>query len=70
VGELLSRVGGPITSARNLRGLRACAVLERVGTAQAREVLARLASGDPTAQVTVRAKGALQRLGRRPAASP
>ena len=47
-----------------LRQVRAVAVLERVGTPEAREVLERLAAGAPGARQTKEAKAALDRLAR------
>jgi dipeptidyl aminopeptidase/acylaminoacyl peptidase len=54
-------------SADNLRARRALEVLERVGTAEAKNVLTMLAKGAPGAWLTEDAKGALQRLAHRPA---
>jgi WD40 repeat protein len=44
-----------------LRPLRSVEVLERIGTAQARELLRTLASGDPTARLTREAAAAVKR---------
>jgi hypothetical protein len=44
--------------------LSAVEVLERIGGAAARQVLAALARGAPTAALTFDAKGALERLAR------
>jgi hypothetical protein len=49
----------------SLQGWRAIAVLERVGTDDARQVLEELAEGDPEARLTQEAKAAAERLGRR-----
>jgi hypothetical protein len=57
----------PLTPSR-LRLSRAVAVLERVGSAEARGVLARLARGAPGARLTEEAKATVQRLARRAAA--
>jgi hypothetical protein len=54
----------PITG-EALRSLRAVEVLERVGTAEAKGVLERLAGGEPEARLTCEAKASLNRLGRR-----
>jgi WD40 repeat protein len=67
---VLERRGGPVTSPKKLQMLRAVTVLEAVGTPEARQLLARQASGDPAALVTVRAKAALERLVGRPADMP
>jgi WD40 repeat protein len=50
-------------SPEELRFVRAVEVLERIGTARAREVLKDLAGGAPGAPATVAAKAALKRLG-------
>lgn len=58
------RAGGApgIVAGESLRRLRAIQVLERIATPAAREVLAALASGSPTARETLEASLALQRL--------
>jgi hypothetical protein len=53
---------GLVRSAEVLRTLRAIRALEAIGTAEARQVLQRLADGDPAARTTRQAKGALRRL--------
>jgi hypothetical protein len=53
-----------VRSAEVLRGLRSVEVLEHVGNAEARRVLAALAGGGPEALVTVEAGAALARLER------
>jgi WD40 repeat protein len=50
------------TSAEELRGVRAIQVLERIGSAEARAVLARVAEGAPGAWLTQQARLALKRL--------
>jgi WD40 repeat protein len=62
VEPLLAKLEGPITSPDALRALRALEALERVGTAEARAVLARLADGEPEARLTREARAALRRL--------
>ncbi len=52
-------------SADVLRPLRAVEVLEYVGTAEAKQVLAALAQGVPEARLTQEAKAAVERLGRK-----
>ncbi len=52
-------------SSENLRSRRAIEVLERVGTAEAKDVLTMLASGAPGAWQTLDARAALQRLAAR-----
>jgi hypothetical protein len=53
-----------------LRALRAVEVLERIGTDEARAVLASLAGGDPEARLTGEAKASLDRLAARARATP
>jgi WD40 repeat protein len=59
---LLERLAAEPWSGERLRILRAVEVLERVGTAEARQVLQRLADGAPGALATTSAQAALQRL--------
>jgi len=54
----------PALSPENLRTVRAVEVLERAGTAEARAVLKKLASGASGAVITVEARAALARLPR------
>jgi RNA polymerase sigma factor (sigma-70 family) len=61
--EVLDAAGG----GDRLRSLRALEVLERIGDADARELLRRLAAGAPGAWLTREASRSLQRLERRPA---
>jgi hypothetical protein len=61
IKELLDALDGPPKGER-LRLLRSVEVLEEVGTTEAREVLKRLAGGEPKALLTREAKAALQRL--------
>jgi hypothetical protein len=65
--ELLDRAEALPTSGEALRALRAVGVLERIGTAAARQVLQRLAGGVPTVRLTREAKAALDRLERQAA---
>ncbi|HMC63737.1 MAG TPA: hypothetical protein VKI65_02250 [Gemmataceae bacterium] len=53
-----------------LRKQRGLAVLEYIGTPEARKVLARVAQGAPEARLTQEAKASLERLAKRPAAKP
>jgi hypothetical protein len=48
-----------------LRGLRAVAVLEHIGTPEAKQLLVNLSEGAPEARLTREAKAALGRLVRR-----
>jgi hypothetical protein len=47
------------------RGLRSIEALEHIGTSEAREVLGRLAGGDPESSLTQQAKSTLERLRQR-----
>jgi len=60
VEDLLKDLQGP-PSGETLRTVRAMAVLERIGTADARHVLKTLAQGMPEARLTQEAKASLQR---------
>jgi hypothetical protein len=62
---LAVRPSGPVASADALRQLRAVEALEHIGTADARQVLQRLADGAPDARLTREAQASLERLKRR-----
>lgn len=64
VTRLLEQLDG-VTAPTRLRSLRVIEVLERLGTAEARKVLANLARGIPEALRTQEAKLSLERLARR-----
>jgi hypothetical protein len=64
IEALLHRLDEPIPSGERLRGLRAVEALERIQTAEARQVLEALSGGAPDAEVTLEAKAALRRLER------
>jgi hypothetical protein len=64
---LLKRLEWPVSDPEALRGLRALEALERIATAEARQVLTGLAGGAPDARLTREASEALRRLGKRPA---
>jgi hypothetical protein len=70
IEALLGRLRPPIADTETLRGLRAVAVLEDIGTLEARQVLETLAKGVAEARVTREAKTALERLNRRDARKP
>ena len=65
--EPLERAALPPGQLRQLRGV---AVLERIGTAEARRALEGLAKGAEEDQLTQEAKAALERLAKQPAGAP
>jgi RNA polymerase sigma factor (sigma-70 family) len=66
--EVLAKLDGPpAPSPDRLRLLRGIEALEHIGTAEARQVLQKLAEGQPGAAPTRNAQGALERLGQRSA---
>jgi hypothetical protein len=64
--ELLGKLDGN----GRLRETRAVELLERMGTAEARALCARLAAGAAEARLTQEGKAALSRLAKRPAGTP
>jgi hypothetical protein len=68
--ELLPKLRQPIPAPERLREIRSVEVLEQIGTPEARTVLEALAGGAPEARLTQEAKASLERLAKRPAASP
>jgi RNA polymerase sigma factor (sigma-70 family) len=64
---LLEKLGDQAPSPGRLRDPRALEVLEQIGTKEARDVLAALAKGAPSARLTRDARAALERLERRKA---
>jgi RNA polymerase sigma factor (sigma-70 family) len=68
--RLLQKLRGPLSQGELLQSLRAVEVLEHGGTAQAQELLRRLAEGAPEARLTQEARAALGRLSTRPAGKP
>lgn len=68
VEQLLEALTG--WSSEQLYALRAAEVLERIGSAEARQVLELLAGGVPESRLTREAKASLQRLTHRPSAAP
>jgi WD40 repeat protein len=63
--RLLEKLAARASSPEWLRSLRAVAVLERIGTPEARAILTTLARGAESAWLTREAKASLQRLDRR-----
>jgi hypothetical protein len=64
--QLLASIEDPAVSCKEtLQVLRAIAVLEYIGTAEAKAILKRMAEGAPLARQTQEAKMALARLGSR-----
>jgi len=61
---LLRRLESPTLSAEQLRAVRAVQVLECIGTANARQLLDKLAHGAPSFRLSEEAKRALQRFDR------
>jgi WD40 repeat protein len=59
---LLEKLGKDGVSADELRGVRVVEVLEKAGTAEARELLRKLAAGDDNGPLTPDARSALKRL--------
>jgi hypothetical protein len=59
-----------VWSPEQLRALRAVEVLEQIGNTESRRALEALAKGAPEARLTREAKASLDRIARRPAASP
>src|SRR5262249_48722069 len=70
VERLLEKLAGTALSAEQIGVVRALEVLERTGTAEARQVLERLAGGAPGALPTREARAVLDRLGRQAPARP
>jgi WD40 repeat protein len=66
VEQLLARLDAAARSPEQLRVIRATAVLERAGTAEARQLLQALAAGAPGALLTEQAAASLRRLAARP----
>jgi hypothetical protein len=62
IKSLLEKLRGPVTRLEMLQVLRAVAVLEDIGTAEARKLLTRLAQGAAEARLTQEAKASLRRL--------
>ena len=70
LGDLLERNKGKTTAPELLRGVRAVEVLEHIATAEACDVLKKLAAGAPEARLTQEAKAAVDRLAKSTPAKP
>jgi WD40 repeat protein len=66
IDQLLDKLAG----AEQVRASRSVAVLEQIGSPEARKILAQLATGDAEARLTQEAKASLERLARRRTAQP
>ncbi len=64
IERLLAELVGPVLNPERLRAIRAVVVLEQIGNAEARKILAALAAGAARARQTQEAKAALERLKR------
>jgi RNA polymerase sigma factor (sigma-70 family) len=62
VQAVLERLRGPVTRPEMLQALRAVAVLEDIGTPEARRLLEELVQGAPEARLTREAEASLRRL--------
>jgi RNA polymerase sigma factor (sigma-70 family) len=70
VKRLLDKLEQTALSLEWVRALRALEVLEHLGTPEAKEVLTKLAHGEPEAPLTREAKAILKRLAMRPGIKP
>jgi thioredoxin-like negative regulator of GroEL len=70
IERLLQQFDKPGPTGEALRSLRAVAVLEHIGTAEAQEVLRTLANSAAEARLTQEAKASLERLTKRAAQRP
>jgi hypothetical protein len=70
VEKLLEQLRGPITTTEIRQAVRAVAVLEHIGTPEARQLLRKLTEGAPDARLTREAKAALERLAKHQPITP
>jgi WD40 repeat protein len=70
VEKLVAKLDQRVPAGEVLRTQRALEVLEQIGTAEARQLLQRLAEGTPEARLTQDVKKSLERLAKRSAAQP
>ncbi len=62
IDELIAQIDRAMPGPEQLRAVRAAALLEQIGGKQARDLLAKLAEGDPEARLTREAKSSLERF--------
>jgi hypothetical protein len=67
---LLGKLRGPVQRPDTRRAVRAVAVLEDIGTPEARQILTAVAAGAPGARLTKDAQTALERLAERRTPKP
>jgi hypothetical protein len=70
LAEVLATERPAVPPPEAMRSLRAVAILERIGSGEAKALLQTLADGSPGAELTIEAKAALARLARRIPAAP
>ena len=68
--DLLRALDNHVPAPEELRRLRAIEVLEHIATVEARQTLMMLGQGDGASRTTQEAKASLQRLAKRPTATP
>jgi len=68
--EIIFRPEGRVPPPQQLRVLRALEILERIGTREARRLLAKMAGGAPIARATQEAKACLERLEKQAQSQP
>jgi WD40 repeat protein len=66
IQQLLEKLDEPVASPERLRVVRGVEVLQRIGSAKARELLRALSKGAPGARLTQEASQALERLEKQP----
>jgi hypothetical protein len=66
IESLLERLERPLDQVSQLRAYRALTLLERINSAESRQLLAELADGAPAAWLTIEAGYSLRQSGERP----